>query len=151
MTRAEDVDTGFVASKRALGASWGAIARMAGCSELDLRRAHDFGFKPAAEAIPRRVESPHDVVAKALRRVGATQDESLVLARLWMANGARRRSADLARGIAGGGAAQAICQGAKQTAKRIGITFAEGPVGFALDADGVMRISALAALARGRP
>lgn len=151
MTRAQDVDGGFVASKRAMGASWGAIARMAGCSELDLRRAHDLGFKPAVDAMPRRAESPRDVVAKALRRAGATRDEAMVLARLWMANGARCRSDDLARGIAGGGAAQDVCKAAKQTAKRLGIAFADGPTGFALSAAGVVRISELAGHPRGRP
>ena len=151
MTRAQDVDGTFVASKRAMGASWGAIARMAGCSELDLRREHDFGFKPAVDVIPRRPESPRDVVAKALRRAGATRDEAMVLARLWMANGARCRSDDLARGIAGGGAAQDVCKGAKQAAKRLGIAFADGPSGFALAAAGVVRISELAGHPRGRP
>lgn len=152
MTRAQDVDGTFVADKRAMGASWGAIARMAGCSEVDLRREHDLGFKKvAADVIPRRAESPRDVVAKALRRAGATRDEATVLARLWMANGARCRSDDLARGIAGGGAAQDVCKEAKKTAKRLGIAFADGPTGFALAAAGVVRISELAGHPRGRP
>lgn len=150
MTRATDVDAAFVAAKRALGASWGAVARMAGCSELDLRRTHDFGFTPAADVTARREESPRDVAARALRNAGATRDEATVLARLWMANGAWCRSNDLARGIAGGGAAQDLCKAAKRTAKRLGIAFAEGQSGFALADAGVVRVSQLAGHPKGR-
>lgn len=150
MTRAQDVDAAFVASKRAIGAGWSAIARMTGCSELDLRRKHDVGYAVAADVMPRRAESPRDVVATALRRIGVGGDQAVVLARLWMANGARCRSEDLARGIAGGGAAQEICRDAKMTGRRLGIGFVDGGIGFALTADGVERIGDLAGRPRGR-
>lgn len=151
MTRAQDVDMAFVAGKRALGASWSAIARMSGCSEADLRRHHDTGYVAAADVTPKRPDSPRDAVAKALRRAGVHPDSALILARLWQANGARLRSDDLARGIAGGGAAQAACQDAKRAGRRLGIGFVNAVTGFALSGEGVVRISELAGLPRGRP
>ena len=151
MTRIQDVDAGFVASKRALGAGWGAIARMAGCSETDLRRKHDLRFMAEVRTGPELEENPRDVVAMALRQIGVDADEALVLARLWMAKGGRCRSNDLAAGIAGGNAAYDVCRAARATACRLGIGFVIGGVGFALSAEGVVRISELTGHVGRRP
>jgi len=153
MTRSQDVDAGFVIRKRQSRASWGAIARMAGCAEVDLRRHHDPAWKaedgPHTRPVPPPL--PRDVVRAALRGAGLTSDESLIIARLWLASGGRRTSQELAAGVAGGGAAQDACINAKRAALRLGITFAAGSAGFALTAEGVNRLSDLAGRPRGRP
>lgn len=148
MTRAQDVEAEWVASRRAARMGWAAIARMAGCSELDLRRHHD-PLAPKAD-VAVRAESPRDRVCRALRRAGMRADEALIIARLWQANGARLKSHELARGVAGGGAAVSICREAKLAAMRLGVGFVNGASGFQLSGEGVGRVSELAGL-RGRP
>ena len=148
MTRAQDVDTRWVVEKARAGFGWAAMARMAGCSELDLRRHHD----PSAIAAEwtRRDANPRDKVRAAMLRHGFNRDESLILARLWMANGARCRSKDLAAGISGGEAARELCAETKRRAWNKGIRFEQGPGGFALAPAGLLKISEMADI-KGRP
>lgn len=150
MTRAADVDAAFVLSKRRMGAGWGAIARMAGCAEQDLRKHHDAAWVPAPGQVVEPVALPRDRVRKALRKRGLSPDHSMVLARMWLANGARRRSSELASGIAGGVAAQDICAEAKRAGAELGLRFVDGGTGFALTAESIVALSEMAGL-RGRP
>lgn len=142
--RAADVDHGWVAQRRAARMSWAAIARMAGCAEADLRRHHDPASIKADWTL--RPTNPRDQVRRVLRRLGLGPDHALILARLWMANGARCKSADLAAGIAGGEAARELCAEAKRCAFNRGITFAQGPGGFALTSEGLAVIADLAGM-----
>lgn len=151
MTRAEDVGSGWVAGKRAANISWSAIARMAGCPEADLRRHHDPIYIGLDLSRGPDLCAPRDLVLAALKRLGLSKDEATIITRLFMANGARKRSVELAAGIVGGGAAYAACADAKRSARRLGITFHTGPNGLALAPEGVARISELAGLPRGRP
>jgi hypothetical protein len=148
MTRAADVDVNWLAGKLNAGFGWSAIARMAGCSEVDLRRLRD----PAVAAADwmRRPANPREIVRDALVRRGFTGDEALILSRLWQGNGARIRSRDLAAGIVGGDAAREVCREAKRRAWEKGIEFAEGAGGYALAPAGLLKISDWAGL-RGRP
>lgn len=152
MTRVSDIDGAFVRRKRALGASWGAIARMAGCAETDLRRAHDPQFAATVSAvIPRRAENPRGVVRRRLLTAGLHPDEAVVISRLWHSNGAKLQSDVLARGIAGGGLATDVCRDAKKAGERIGLRFVKiAGAGFQLTGESVVAISDLAGL-RGRP
>lgn len=148
MTRAADVDAAWVAGKRAANVSWSAIARMAGCNEVDLRRIHQAGF---VADTPRRAAAPRDLAEAALREAGLHPDYARIVARLWHANGARVAAQDLCRGLAGGAAACNLVRDARAAAQRRGIAFEVGPgMGFALAPEGVARVSALAGL-RGRP
>lgn len=142
MTRAEDVDAHFVARKRAMGASWSAIARMAGCSEMDLRRRFD---ATANTTLPvARPLNPREQVERVLKARGMSADHAVILARLWHANGATVSGVELARGIIGGGAAQDVCKEARRVAKdRLGLTF--GPKGFALTAGDINRLNRMVA------
>jgi hypothetical protein len=152
MTRVQDIDAGWVRDKRAANVSWSAIARMAGCSEHDLRKRLDAGFTPLdlTPSVPATM-TPRDQVRAALKKRGLSDDHALVIARLWLANGARKRSTELTAGIAGGGAAQSVCAEAKRDARRIGVTFAPGPMGLALTPEAVGLLSEMAGLPRGRP
>lgn len=152
MTRAEDVGVAFIAEKRGLGASWGAIARMTGAPERDLRRLHDSGWidpslREAADP------SPRDQVRAGLRRAGFAQQDAEILARLWHANGSRLPSKVLAAGIAGGGATYDAVRAAKITAEQRGVRFANTAQGFALAPEGVTAIATLAGVLfkGGRP
>lgn len=148
MTRAGDIDIGWVASKRAARIGWADIARMAGCAEADLRRHFDPGATGADWT--RRPANPRETVRQALLRQGFTADEALILARLWLANGARCTSRDLSSGIAGGELARELCAEAKRRAWAKGIGFEQGPGGYALSPAGLLKISELAGL-KGRP
>ena len=95
---------------------------MTGCSELELRRKFD-GSMPAVP-IAKPTLSPRERAERALVRAGLGKDAATVVARLWHANGAVLPSAQLAQGIAGGGAARAVCVTAREVAKaRLGLTF----------------------------
>lgn len=148
MTRAADIDIGWVAQRRGANMSWAAIANMAGCSEADLRRHYD--ANAASAGWLRRAVNPRETVRTALRARGFTPDEALILARLWLANGARCKSAELAAGITGGEAAREICSEAKRRAFNQGVRFEIGPGGYALTPGGIQTISGWAGL-RGRP
>lgn len=144
MTRASDVDPAFVEAKRQARVGWASIARMAGCAEADLRRR----FDPAAlgmAALPSRPKAQHEVVREFLLSAGLCSDDAQILTRMWRANGARQSSAQLAAGIAGGGAAIDACKEARNSGRRrLGLPFAVS--GFALAPEGVDRLSRLAGL-----
>lgn len=150
MTRAEDVSAAFVAGKRRMGAGWGAIARMTGAPERDLRRLYDDGWcDPSLRAAEEL--SPRDQVRAGLRRAGFAQQDAEILARLWHANGSRLPSKVLAAGIAGGGATYDVVRAAKIVAEQRGVRFANTAQGFALAPEGVSAIAALAGAAfKGR-
>lgn len=149
MTRAQDVDTAWVADRMRARVPFSAMARMAGCNEVDLRRHHDLTAMTADWL--QRPENPRETVRFALVQQGFSRDEALILARLWMSNGARCKSADLAAGIVGGEAARELCAEAKRRAWTKGIGFEQGPGGYALSAQGIAKISKLAGFERGRP
>lgn len=142
MTRAQDVDADWVAERVRARFGWAAIARMAGCSEMDLRRLH--GATSVDAEWTRRPANPRDVVRAAMLRHGFDRNESLILARLFMANGARCRSQDLAAGLASGEAARQLCAETKRRAWTKGIRFEPGSGGFALAADGLLKMSEMA-------
>lgn len=146
--RAADVDHGWGRARLDRQMSWSAIARMAGCSELDLRRYYD----PAAVSADwtARPVSARETIQKGLRRAGFGPDHALILSRLWAARTGRCRSADLAAGIGGGEAAREICHEAKRNAFNRGVTFVQGSGGFALTEDGVRRLAELAQQNYGR-
>jgi hypothetical protein len=155
MTRAADVDAGFVQSKLKMGAGWGAIARMAGCSEADLRRHHDPAAPTELLTLTRCAPaSPRDQVARHLRGLGFGPDEATIAARLWFANGADVSSEDLARGIAGGGALTTVIRDARQRlTERLGIVpvRAKGRIGWRLNHADVVAIGRAAGLGRSEP
>ena len=151
MTRAAMIDSRWVADKRAARVGWPSIARMAGVSEIDLRRAHDMTFVgEASAAFPRRAESPRELVRKALERAGLPNESAIVISRLWHANGARLQNDALARGIAGGGLATDVCREAKRRAEQLlGLRFVRGSgIGFQLSPESIVRVSDLACLPR---
>lgn len=155
MTRASDVDAGFVQAKLKMGAGWGAIARMAGCSEADLRRHHDPRASSELLTLTRReAGSPCDRVERYLRALGFGPDEAIIAARLWFANGADVASEDLARGIAGGGATtEAIRETRRRLIERLGVTAvrSRGKIGWRMAAADVVRIGRAALADRGAP
>ncbi|SPU55895.1 Uncharacterised protein [Brevundimonas vesicularis] len=141
MTRIDHVDADFVLRKRALRASWSAIAGMTGCSELELRRKFDASMP--AVPIVKPALSPREKAERALVKAGLGKDAAAIVARLWHANGAVLPSAQLAQGIAGGGAARAVCVTAREVAKaRLGLTFREK--GFGLSPADLVVVSRLA-------
>lgn len=145
MTRAADVDVEFVLSKRRIGASWSAIARMAGCAEADLRRHFDPTARALAPVVRPASLSPREQVEAWMKASGLDRDHARILSRLWHANGATMSSATLAQGIAGGGLARSVCLEARAAGrKRLGLTFAAS--GFALTAEDVVRVRDLAGL-----
>lgn len=144
MTRIDHVDADFVLRKRALRASWSAIAGMTGCSELELRRKFDATL-PALTALPaaKPTLSPREKAERALVKAGLGKDAATIVARLWHANGAVLPSAQLAQGIAGGGAARAVCVTAREVARaRLGLTFRDK--GFGLTTGDLTIVSRLA-------
>lgn len=148
MTRASDVDPAFVEAKRRAGVGWASIARMAGCAEADLRRR----FDPAAlgmTSLPARPKAQHEIVREFLLGSGLCGDDAQILTRMWRANGARQSSAQLAAGIAGGGAAIDACKEARNSGRRrLSLQFAVS--GLALAPEGVEKLSQLAGLKRAR-
>lgn len=141
MTRIDHVDADFVLRKRALRASWSAIAGMTGCSELELRRKFDASM-PAVPTVKPAL-SPREKAERALVKAGLGKDAATIVARLWHANGAVLPSARLAQGIAGGGAARAVCVTAREVAKaRLGLTFRDK--GFGLTPADLVVVSRLA-------
>lgn len=149
MTRAEDVSAHFVAQKRRLNASWGAIARMTGCSEAALRARFDgqVSAPPRANGV---VNSPRRQVELYLMSRGLSSDHARIVARLWHANGAVLTGMEAAQGVAGGGAAQDECKAARQAARdRIGLTF--GPKGFALTHEDVVALGRAAGVSPPSP
>lgn len=146
MTRAEDVSAAFVAEKRGMGAGWGAIARMTGAPERDLRRLHDSTW--VDPSLRREADlTPRDQVRAGLVRAGIARQDAEILARLWHANGSRLPSKVLAAGIAGGGATYDVVKAAKIVAEARGVRFANTVQGFALAPEGVAAIAALAGVA----
>lgn len=143
MTRAEDVSAAFVAEKRRMGAGWGAIARMTGAPERDLRRLHDDGWVDPCLTVAKAL-SPRERVRDGLMRAGMARQDAEILARLWHANGSRLVSRALAAGIAGGGAAYDVVKAAKRAAEERGVRFANSAQGFALAPEGVAAVAALA-------
>lgn len=127
MTRVQDVDADFVLSKRALRASWGAIAQMTGCAELELRRRFDpVGLTPVVTPAAVASLPPREKAMRALEAAGLRRDAAVIVARLWQANGGVIASEVLARGVAGGGAAQDECKRARDEARaRLGLRFVE--------------------------
>jgi len=149
MTRAQDIAPEWVAQKRAANMGWATIARMAGCNEVDLRRAHEAGFVGAE--VPRRTLAPRERVEAALRGAGLHSDFARIVARLWQANGARVLADELCRGLAGGAAACNLVRDARTAARKLDIAFeVRAGVGFALAPEGVIKVSELAGM-RGRP
>ena len=155
--RAQDVSALFVAEKRRLNASWAAIARMAGVSEADLRRHHDAafgaGFVSAARKDPR---SDREKVRDALTGRGLTFDQAVILSRMWIADGSRKKSVDLAAGIGGGEAAGIAVRDALRAGKRLGLTqttagSSTAGVGYALTGGSIVALSKLAGLGQDRP
>lgn len=159
--RAQDVSALFVAEKRRMNASWSAISRMTGVPEVALRRHHDetfgmgggTGFVDAVRKDPR---SDREKVRDALTGRGLTFDQAVILSRMWLANGARRKSADLAQGTAGGAAAAPAVNDALWVGKRLGLSKAtagssSAGVGYALTAASVVALSKLAGLGQARP
>lgn len=141
MTRIDHVDADFVLRKRALRASWSAIAGMTGCSELELRRKFDASMPVVPTVKP--TLSPREKAERALVKAGLGKDAAAIVARLWHANGAVLPSAQLAQGIAGGGAARAVCVTAREVAKaRLGLTFRDK--GFGLTPGDLVVVSRLA-------
>lgn len=141
MTRIDHVDADFVLRKRALRASWSAIAGMTGCSELELRRKFDASMPVVPIVKP--ALSPREKAERALVKAGLGKDAAAIVARLWHANGAVLPSAQLAQGIAGGGAARAVCVTAREVAKaRLGLTFRDK--GFGLTTGDLAVVSRLA-------
>ncbi|WP_426018975.1 hypothetical protein [Brevundimonas sp. DWR2-3-1b1] len=138
-TRADFVDADFVMSKRALRASWGAISAMTGCPEIELRRKFDTALPPLPAPTVMAL-SPRQKAEQALMKGGLRRDTAVIVARLWQANGAVISGDDLARGIAGGGAAQDACKAARAEAKeRLGLAFR--PKGFGLTTDDLVAVS----------
>lgn len=146
MTRIADVSAHFVAEKRAMRASWSAIARMTGCSETALRRRFENGGAGMLDAAAPVAASPQDQARAGLMRRGCPPGEALVLARMWMANGARRHADDLARGLTLLTTAQGACRAAKAWATDQGVTFSQG---FVPTDAGVQRLSILAGMKPG--
>lgn len=152
--RAQDVSAMFVAEKRQLNASWGAIARMAGVSETSLREHHDPEWRRTIHvgaAVRKDARSDREKVRDALTGRGLSFDQAVILSRMWMANGARRKTADLARGIAGGEAAASAVKDAIRVGKRLGLSkatagSASAGAGYALTAASVVALSRLAGL-----
>ncbi len=142
MTRAQDVDAAFVRSKRAMRASWGAIARMTGCAEIELRRRFDPAGVIVASAPPPAVAglSLREKARRALEYAGLDRDAATIVARLWHAGGGLMSSQVLAAGIAGGGAAQDECKRAREAARaRLGLKFRDR--GFALSPADLVLVS----------
>lgn len=136
MTRIADVSAHFVAEKRAMRASWSAIARMTGCAEPELRRRFDpVGLTPIAAPVPAVGLSPREKATRALEAAGLRREAALIVARLWLANGGVVASDVLARGVAGGGAAQDECKRVRDEARaRLGLRFVDRGFGLT-DAD----------------
>lgn len=144
MTRIDHVDADFVLRKRALRASWSAIAGMTGCSELELRRKFDASL-PALTAMPAAKPAllPREKAERALVKAGLRTEAAAIVARMWHANGAILPSAQLAQGIAGGGGAREVCVAARDDAKaRLGLTFRDK--GFGLTTGDLAAVSRLA-------
>ncbi len=150
MTRIADVSAHFVAEKRAMRASWAAIARMTGCSGGALRRRFENGGLAMLDDAPAPPLSVREKAELALQRAGLRRDASVIVARLWHAGGGVIGSEDLARGIVGGGAAQDECKAARAEAKaRLGLTFRDK--GFGLTEGDLVAVSRLIAQWERRP
>jgi hypothetical protein len=155
--RAQDVSAMFVAEKRRLNASWSAIARMAGVSETALRRHHDDTFGSGfVDAVRKDARSDREKVRDALVGRGLSFDQAVILSRMWIANGARKKSIDLAAGIGGGEAAGIAVRDALRVGKRLGLSQSSAGsstagVGYALTAASVVALSKLAGLGQDRP
>lgn len=146
MTRIADVSAHFVAEKRAMRASWATIARMTGCAEVELRRRFEHGGVGMLDDAPAIAASPLDQARAGLMRRGCPPGEALILARMWMANGARRHADDLARGLTHLITAQGACRAAKAWAVDHGVGFSQG---FVPTDAGVQRLGVLAGLRGG--
>lgn len=142
MTRVEDVDGAFVRSKRARGASWGAIARMAGVSETALRQRYAGAPKTYAPTPP----GPREAAERALKAEGLDAQDARILARLYHANGAPISGREAAAGIAGGGLAYDLVTEARDRASRqLGLKFEACTRGFALKRESLKQIRNLIA------
>lgn len=160
--RAQDVSSAFVAEKRRLSASWSAIARMTGVPETTLREQHDPTWmrSPSVQglsgAVRKDARSDREKVRDALIERGLTFDQAVILSRMWIANGARRKSVDLAQGIAGGESAGLSVRDALRVGKKLGLSqlmsgSQTAGAGYALTAASVVALSKLAGLRQERP
>lgn len=157
--RAQDVSATFVAEKRRMNASWSAIARMAGVPETSLREHHDPAWRRTINvgaAVRKDPRSDREKVRDALTGRGLSFDQAVILSRMWMANGARKKSIDLAAGIGGGEAAGTAVRDALRAGKRLGLSQSSAGsstagVGYALTAASVVALSRLAVLGQTRP
>lgn len=157
--RAQDVSAAFVAEKRRLNASWGAISRMTGVAETTLREQHDPEWRRSINvgaAVRKDPRSDREKVRDALMGRGLTFDQAAILSRMWIANGARKKSSDLAAGISAGEAAGIAVRDALRVGKRLGLSQSSAGsstagVGYALTAASVVALSRLAGLGQTRP
>lgn len=157
--RAQDVSATFVAEKRRMNASWSAIARMAGVPETSLREHHDPEWRrtiTVGAAVRKDARSDREKVRDALIGRGLTFDQAAILSRMWIANGARTRAANLTHGIVTGEASQRAVRDAFRVGKRLGLSqLVSGQqtpgAGFALTAASVVALSRLAGLGQDRP
>jgi len=155
--RAQDVSAMFVAEKRRLNASWGAIARMTGVPECALRQHHDVDWSQSmAGPVRKDARSDREKVRDVLVGRGLSFDQAVILSRMWMANGARKKATELASGMATGEAAGILVRDALRVAKRFGLTQSSAGsstagVGYALTAASIVALSKLAGLGQDRP
>lgn len=157
--RAQDVSALFVAEKRRLNASWAAIARMAGVPETSLREQHDPTWRrpvTVGVAVRKDARSDREKVRDALIGRGLTFDQAVILSRMWIANGARTKTAVLTHGIATGEAGQRAVRDAFRVGKRLGLSqLVSGTqtagAGVALTAASIVALSKLAGLGQDRP
>lgn len=157
--RAQDVSASFVAEKRRMNASWSAIARMAGVPETSLREHHDPAWRRTINvgaAVRKDPRSDREKVRDALTGRGLSFDQAVILSRMWMANGARRKSSNLAIDIGAGMGADIAVRDAVRAGKRLGLCAATSGsstagAGYALTAASVVALSRLAGLGQTRP
>ena len=155
--RACDVSAIFIAEKRALNASWAAIARMTGVPEMALRQHHDPAlFQSLAAPVRKDARSDREKVRDALVERGCSFDQAVILSRMWMAGPARRKASELASGIATGEAAGYAVRLALRVVRRFGITpstagSSSAGVGYSLTPASVVAMSKMAGLGQDHP
>lgn len=158
--RACDVSAIFIAEKRALNASWAAIARMTGVSEMALRQRHDPSLSQSLAAPVRKdARSDREKVRDALVDRGCSFGQAAILSRMWLAGPARRKATELA--AVGDGIPDTIAAGhavrdALRVARRFGITpssagSSSAGVGYALTPASVVALSKMAGLGQDHP
>ena len=156
MTRAADVDRGFVETKRKAGIGWSAISRMTGANEADLRRSFDPTVSAEILTMTARAAAPGEVLEQHLKSIGFGADEALIVRRLWLANGACVGTSQLSRGVGGGAAGtMAVSEARRMLRERLNIFVTKDrsrrETAYGLLADDVVALSRAAGLKRGRP